>query len=128
MVPCGHSTQTSTSMFSTTCAPSRAESMLPTTNTDINHSRNGMNQISAPNSNFVQFIALTGVLCSVVGCQGERRIIQKPVFSVKSKFLSSGKPAVGAIVTFHPIGDPRAFRSSGRVGSDGVLALSTYMP
>src|SRR5262245_1565771 len=87
-----------------------------------------MVKTTATSSTFALFTALLGSLSLLVGCQQERKIVQKPVVPVRSTFLVSGKPAAGAIVCFHPIGDARGLRSSGRVGNDGVLSLTTYVP
>ena len=53
---------------------------------------------------------------------------QTPVFPVKGAVFVGGKPAVRALVTFHPLGsaDPSTPRPTGEAGDDGSFALSTH--
>lgn len=62
------------------------------------------------------------------GC-GEGQPKREPVFPVRGEVYVNGQPAGGAMVSFVPLGDrdnPRARRSQGRAGADGVFQLTTY--
>ena len=55
----------------------------------------------------------------------------EPVFPVTGSLFVRGKPAAGAMVTFHPadaLNDYRATRSFATVEADGSFALTTYFP
>lgn len=69
-----------------------------------------------------------GILAGGGGCGKSNTPNYKPVVPVRGKVVVSGKPASGAVVCFHPTADPgpRALRSHGRVGDDGVFSLTTY--
>jgi hypothetical protein len=73
-------------------------------------------------------VTIASVLAGTGGCGKSNTPDYKPVVPVRGKVLVSGKPAAGAVVCFHPIADPgpRALRSHGRVGDDGVFSLTTY--
>jgi hypothetical protein len=60
-------------------------------------------------------------------CGGRK---QAPVYPVQGQVSVLGKPATGALVVFHPMGneDPRAPRPSGYVREDGSFSLTTYTP
>src|SRR5262249_23227621 len=49
---------------------------------------------------------------------------------VRGQVFVAGKPAVGAVVVFHPVDSPAADapKPSGRVTADGSFTLSTYVP
>jgi hypothetical protein len=61
-------------------------------------------------------------VCSGCGSSDGR----KPVFPVRGSVLVAGKPAVKALVVFHPLNEPEAPRPSGEVGTDGTFTLSTH--
>jgi hypothetical protein len=54
----------------------------------------------------------------------------KPVYPVDGSLFVRGKPAAGAVLTFHPLpletGRPTALRSRGTVSEDGSFRLTTY--
>jgi len=62
--------------------------------------------------------------CFGCGSADER----KPVFPVRGSVLVAGKPAVKALVVFHPLNDSgsKTLRPSGEVAADGTFSLSTY--
>ncbi len=51
-----------------------------------------------------------------------------PVYPVQGQVFYKGKPAVGALVMFHPVNetDPQAARPHGQVDPEGAFVLSTY--
>jgi hypothetical protein len=62
------------------------------------------------------------------GCGGGQPK-RKPVFPVRGELYVNGQPAGGAMVSFVPAGErdnPRAMRSQGKAGADGVFQLTTY--
>jgi hypothetical protein len=70
-------------------------------------------------------VALAALLLTLPGCK-ERR---KPVFPVRGKVLDArGKPAAGALLTFHPAGaeDPGTPKPVAKVEEDGSFSLTTY--
>jgi hypothetical protein len=74
---------------------------------------------------------VAGVFCAlallVSSCGGQKRA---PVYPVKGEVSVMGKPATGALVVFHPVGNeaPQALRPSGYVREDGSFSLTTYTP
>ena len=66
---------------------------------------------------------LAGVLLLGASCSG-----RKTVYPVTGKVLFEGRPAVGAVVQFHPQDkvDTRAVAPLGQVGADGTFRLTTY--
>lgn len=69
-------------------------------------------------------------LIFVSGCETDRTpgVV---VYPVSGKVLVDGKPATGAMVTFHPaasVENPRVQRSYATVEEDGTFHLSTYQP
>ena len=68
-------------------------------------------------------VAALGVCAPGCGSDG-----RKPVFPVSGKVTWAGKPARGATVVFHPVGDngPDAVRPRGKVKDDGTLEVTTY--
>jgi hypothetical protein len=68
--------------------------------------------------------ALLAVAVLGTSCGDGRR----PVFPVRGQVLDEGKPTPGALVIFHPQGDPdpRAPRPVARVAADGSFAPTTY--
>src|SRR5688500_17124213 len=66
---------------------------------------------------------------SLLGCADKYEF--EPVFPVSGSLLVGGKPAAGAMVTFHPAlesDNPRARRSIATVAADGAFAMTTYYP
>lgn len=69
---------------------------------------------------------LMGIFALTCGCSSTKRV---PVYRVKGRLLSvDHKPAVGATVTFHPLGvnDGYPFVPHGTVGTDGTFILTSY--
>jgi hypothetical protein len=64
------------------------------------------------------------VLLSSCGQGGGR----KPVYPVRGRVVAGDKPAVGALVIFHPVGagDAELVKPVGYVGEDGWFSLTTY--
>ena len=88
-----------------------------------------MTNITCHKKNSVMMIlAAAGLLIAVSGCGKSRFADHKPVVPVRGTLLFNGKPAVGAVIWFHPLSDPtpKAVSSRGSVGSDGVFELTTY--
>ena len=53
-----------------------------------------------------------------------------PAYPVRGQVLYHGQPAQHAVVVFHPQGGPEGMlgvRPHGRVGSDGLFSLKTYV-
>lgn len=70
------------------------------------------------------FTALVGVaLVSSVGCSGADR-----TYPAEFQVLSQSKPAAGATVVLHPVGnaDPAAPKPTGKVDETGTVKLSTF--
>jgi hypothetical protein len=70
----------------------------------------------------IRLIALIGLLGLMAGCssRGEKLV------PVEGQVKVNGRPAAGAIVTFHPINAPAdAPRPSGQVAEDGTFRLTT---
>jgi hypothetical protein len=70
-----------------------------------------------------------GLALVIAGCElSEPKL--KPVFPVRGSVFVEGKPAVGAVVMFHPLplgsGSTRSLTSRGTVGPDGNFRLTTY--
>jgi hypothetical protein len=67
------------------------------------------------------------LMAAVLGtsCASDGR---RPVFPVRGQVLYEDKPTPGALVIFHPLGDPdpRAPRPIARVGADGTFSPTTY--
>jgi hypothetical protein len=69
------------------------------------------------------------IALALAGC-GEQ-YDHEPVFPVSGSLFVAGKPAAGAMVTFHPAdraSDPRALRSFATVDAAGKFQLTTYFP
>jgi hypothetical protein len=66
---------------------------------------------------------LAGLLLLGASCSG-----RKAVYSVTGKVLFEGRPAVGAVVQFHPLDKAEKDRLAplGEVGADGTFQLTTY--
>jgi hypothetical protein len=64
-----------------------------------------------------------GVLLLGASCSG-----RKTVYPVTGKVLFEGRPAVGAVVQFHPRdqADTKPLVPTGQVGADGSFRLTTY--
>jgi len=75
------------------------------------------------------FWASIGVLVALVGCGKSSAPDRTAVFPVHGAIFVAGKPATGAVVSFHPLGNsnPRALRANGRVRDDGSFLLTTYV-
>jgi hypothetical protein len=68
-------------------------------------------------------LALAGLVMLLPSC-GKRR---KPVYSVHGKILDNqDKPAVGAMIVFHPVDDSDLDKPLGYVQEDGSFSLTTY--
>jgi hypothetical protein len=73
-------------------------------------------------------LPLFAVLLAGCGGAGDR----KPVFPVHGKLLVDNKPAVKAVVCFHPLGPdgpatgPNVLRPQGVVAEDGSFQLTSY--
>lgn len=62
-----------------------------------------------------------------LGCEkGQQR---KPVFPVSGQVTFKGTPMAGAMIGYHPLGDPdpRAVRMQATAGKDGRYTLTTYV-
>jgi hypothetical protein len=70
------------------------------------------------------FLGIAALACSSCGSGGQ------PVYPVQGKVLYLGKPTPGAVVVFHPAGNPSpdALRPQGTVSADGSFRLTTYQP
>ena len=68
------------------------------------------------------------VLLAIAGCGKTKPKDRKEVFPVHGSVWYEDKPAVGAEVTFHPVGEHpiKATCPYGAAGDDGRFALSTY--
>lgn len=70
-----------------------------------------------------------GLALVVAGC-GPSDPKLKPVYPVRGSVFVHDKPAVGAVVMFHPLplgsGSTRSLPSRGTVGQDGTFRLTTY--
>ncbi|MDY3552700.1 hypothetical protein R5W24_001787 [Gemmata sp. JC717] len=53
-----------------------------------------------------------------------------PVYPVRGELLVNGKPAVGAVVSFHPVGNaaPGAVRPQATVEADGTFRPNSFDP
>src|SRR4051812_645519 len=71
-------------------------------------------------------LLLLGLSC--VCCGGAAPGPPRPVSPVRGSGLGAGKPAVKALVIFHPLNDAdaKAPRPTGEVAADGSFALSTH--
>ncbi|MDB5306504.1 MAG: hypothetical protein JWO38_706 [Gemmataceae bacterium] len=70
-------------------------------------------------------VLLAMAACSLVVAAGCSRSAESLV-PVEGQVLVNGKPATGAIVTFHPVGAPNnAPRPSGHVDANGTFRLTT---
>lgn len=72
--------------------------------------------------------AILFALVAIVGC-GKPSISRKGVVPVQGTILVDGKAAAGAVVSFHPLGDPNpnALPSHACVADDGTYSLTTYV-
>ena len=70
-----------------------------------------------------------GLALVVAGC-GPSDPKLKPVYPVRGSVFVNDKPAVGAVVMFHPLplgsGSTQSLTSRGTVGPDGTFRLTTY--
>jgi hypothetical protein len=68
------------------------------------------------------------LLVTLIGCGKEKPKNRKEVFPVHGTVLYQGKPAVGAEVAFHPVGEvsAKALCPSGTVDKDGHFSLCTH--
>lgn len=63
----------------------------------------------------------------IFGCGGPQP--PETVQIVNGQVMHRGKPAVGAIVSFHKVGaDPNVGQPSGKVQDDGTFTLTSYRP
>src|SRR4051812_46479382 len=71
----------------------------------------------------VACVAALGLCVPACGDDG-----RKPVFPVTGKVTYGGKPAKGARIVFHPVGQagPEAVVARGTVAEDGTLEVTTY--
>lgn len=77
-----------------------------------------------------RLLLLGGMAIVAVGCGGPER---QPVYRVRGELYWAGKPAGGAVVFLHPIGEvpstenpAQGPRPAGRVQEDGSFQVSTY--
>ena len=72
--------------------------------------------------------AVALAVVGLAGCAGPDAD-RKPVFPVEGRLTHRGEPMAGAMVTFHPLGDPdpRALRSQATADKDGRYRLTTYV-
>lgn len=74
----------------------------------------------------LRLLCLTMPPLMALGCGTKEQ--RKPVFPVRGSVLVAGKPAVNALVIFHPLTDPdpKAMKPNGEVDADGKFTLNTY--
>ena len=67
------------------------------------------------------------LLLSVAACSAKPPA-RPPVYPVRGELLVNGKPAVGAVVSFHPVGNltPDAVKPQATVETDGTFRPNTY--
>ena len=75
---------------------------------------------------FALTLAAPALLCTSCARTGE-----KPLYPVRGQVLYQGKPAKGALVVFHPLGDKPAADAPNphaEVAEDGSFTLTTAVP
>lgn len=76
----------------------------------------------------MRFITLGVLFALLSGCSDEE---MKPTFPIEGKVTYKGKPAKGAVVSFHPLGDNATAKPqilpTADCEDDGSFRLSTYM-
>jgi hypothetical protein len=67
------------------------------------------------------------VLLAVTACTAKRPD-HPPVYPVRGELLVNGKPAVGAVVSFHPVGNvaPDAVKPQATVEADGTFRPNSF--
>jgi hypothetical protein len=67
------------------------------------------------------------VVLAVAACSAKRPD-HPPVYPVRGELLVHGKPAVGAVVSFHPVGNsaPDAVKPQATVEADGTFRPNTF--
>jgi hypothetical protein len=72
------------------------------------------------------FSALVVLAALALGCSSEPT--RKPVFAASGTATFKGEPMRGALISFHPLGDPDplALRAQATADTDGRFALTTY--
>lgn len=78
--------------------------------------------------NLLPILVGAGLMLAAAGCEQPKVANRRPVVPVRGAALFKGKPAAGAILSFHPLNDvgPMTARPRSTVGSDGVFELTTY--
>ena len=73
-------------------------------------------------------ILLSLTLAFIAGCGDGGNAGREPVYPVQGQVLLEGKPAAGAQIVFHPVGNNSlaAIRPSGQVDSTGKFTLTTH--
>lgn len=73
-------------------------------------------------------LTAVGLLITSQGCERPKVANRQPVVPVRGEVQFQGKPATGAVLSFHPLGDVGTPppRPRGTVGKDGVFELTTY--